>query len=51
MGSHKHGIHGHPTKSPRLRLWERLQAERQERKPRKIVLVYASVIEAVRRGR
>ena len=34
MGSHKHGVSGHPGKSPKLRLHERLQAERQENKAR-----------------
>jgi hypothetical protein len=28
MGSHKHGISGHATKSPRFRLMQKLDAER-----------------------
>jgi hypothetical protein len=28
MGSHKHGISGHATKSPRFRLMQKLAAER-----------------------
>jgi len=30
MGSHKHGVSGHATQSPRLRLMKRLAAERGE---------------------
>jgi hypothetical protein len=30
IGSHKHGVSGHATKSPRLRLMSRLAAERGE---------------------
>ncbi|HTV46331.1 MAG TPA: hypothetical protein VMF05_13555 [Stellaceae bacterium] len=30
MGSHKHGISGHATRSPRFRLAQRLAAERGE---------------------
>jgi hypothetical protein len=37
MGSHKHGVSGHTTKSPRMRLWERMEAEKQERKRRGII--------------
>jgi len=29
MGSRKHGRSGHATKSPRFRLWARLDAERR----------------------
>ena len=28
MGSHKHGVSGHASQSPRLRLMEKLAAER-----------------------
>lgn len=28
MGSHKHGVSGHPAQSPRLRLSKKLAAER-----------------------
>jgi len=44
MGSHKHGISGHAGKSPRLRLFLRMQAEKEERKGRK-ELKYSSVKE------
>ena len=30
MGSHKHGVSGHATQSPRLRLGKKLAAERDE---------------------
>jgi hypothetical protein len=30
MGSHKHGVSGHATQSPRLRLAKKLAAERGE---------------------
>ncbi|MBV8736061.1 MAG: hypothetical protein JO007_02145 [Alphaproteobacteria bacterium] len=30
MGSHKHGVSGHPSQSPRLRLAKKLAAERGE---------------------
>ena len=30
MGSRKHGVSGHPTQSPRLRLSKKLAAERGE---------------------
>jgi hypothetical protein len=30
MGSHKHGVSGHASQSPRLRLIKRLSAERGE---------------------
>jgi hypothetical protein len=30
MGSHKHGVSGHATQSPRLRLIKKLAAERGE---------------------
>ena len=30
MGSHKHGVSGHSTQSPRLRLSKKLAAERGE---------------------
>jgi hypothetical protein len=32
MGSHKHGVSGTPGKSPKLRMAQRLAAERDERK-------------------
>jgi hypothetical protein len=30
MGSHKHGVSGHASQSPRLRLMKKLSAERGE---------------------
>ena len=30
MGSHKHGVSGHASQSPRLRLFKKLAAERGE---------------------
>lgn len=35
MGPHKHGTSGHAPKSPRMRMHEKLEAERNERKKRK----------------
>lgn len=32
MGSHKHGTSGHATKSPRLRLKEKMEAEKNVKK-------------------
>ena len=55
IGSRKHGISGHATKSPRLRLMTRLAAERGElaraapRRPQR--LSFASVGEAMRAAR
>ena len=46
MGSHKHGISGHAGKSPRQRLMERVEAEKNERKARPSTTVYASVKDA-----
>jgi hypothetical protein len=34
MGSHTHGTSGRASKSPKLRLAVRMEAERDERKPR-----------------
>ena len=55
MGSHKHGVSGHATQSPRLRLGKKLAAERgqydsassRERKP----LEFETVHEALRAKR
>jgi hypothetical protein len=55
MGSHKHGVSGHATQSPRLRLSKKLDAERGEydtvsarrRKP----LEFETVQEALRAKR
>jgi hypothetical protein len=55
MGSHKHGISGHATKSPRFRLMQKLDAERgafdgrsMRRQKR---LPFASVRELLNAGR
>lgn len=45
MGSHKHGISGHATKSPKFRHQQKREAEANERKPRKTKM-YNSVKEA-----
>ncbi len=42
MGSHKHGTSGRATKSPRLRMREKLEAERNERKKPKTSTVMVS---------
>lgn len=34
MGSHKHGVSGKSPKSPKLRVWLRLEAEKKEKKHR-----------------
>jgi hypothetical protein len=55
MGSHKHGVSGHATQSPRLRLSKKLAAERGQhdsasprgRKP----LEFGTVQEALRAKR
>jgi hypothetical protein len=53
MGSHKHGVSGHASQSPRLRLVQKLAAERGEcdkrsrRTPRP--LAFATVREALNR--
>jgi hypothetical protein len=55
MGSHKHGVSGHATKSPRFRLMQKLAAERGEigdgpaRHPKR--LPFASVTELLKAGR
>jgi hypothetical protein len=55
IGSHKHGVSGHPSQSPRLRLAKKLAAERgdYDNPPRRPApLEFASVREALntRRG-
>jgi hypothetical protein len=51
MGSHKHGVSGYATQSPRLRLMKRLAAERGEfdsrSTPRSKDLEFATVREAL----
>ncbi len=44
MGSHKHGISGHATKSPKLRLFLKMQAESNKRKRRKFLGRRASTV-------
>jgi hypothetical protein len=55
MGSHKHGVSGHASESPRLRLTTRLAAERGEyggaSKRRSKPLEFATVQDALRTGR
>jgi hypothetical protein len=55
IGSRKHGVSGHATKSPRLRLMTRLAAERGEfggaSRRRRQRLPFASVREALQGGR
>ena len=50
MGTHKHGATGWKrgaTKSPRMRLWEKMRAEKNERKRRKAKM-YASIKDAMK---
>jgi hypothetical protein len=55
IGSHKHGVSGHPTKSPRQRLMTKLAAERGEfggepaRPPKR--LAFTSVRDLLNTGR
>jgi hypothetical protein len=55
MGSHKHGVSGHATQSPRLRLSKRLAAERGEydiaSPGRRKRLEFATVKEALKAAR
>ncbi|HEX4618004.1 MAG TPA: hypothetical protein VH230_19055 [Stellaceae bacterium] len=55
MGSHRHGVSGHATQSPRLRLSMKLAAERGEydaASPRRRKrLEFATVQEALKRER
>lgn len=37
MGSHKHYVSGHATKSPRARFLEKMEAEKSERKDRSAI--------------
>ena len=47
MGSHKHGTSGRAPKSPKLRLAVRMEAERDERKPRTARMVVAWIAESI----
>jgi hypothetical protein len=55
MGSHKHGVSGHASQSPRLRLMKKLSAERGEyegssaRRPKR--LQFETVQEALKAAR
>jgi hypothetical protein len=55
MGSHKHGVSGHASQSPRLRLMKKLSAERGEyeggsaRRPKR--LQFETVQEALKAER
>jgi hypothetical protein len=55
MGSHKHGVSGHATQSPRLRLSKKLAAERGEYDTaspgRRKRLEFATVQEALKAAR
>jgi hypothetical protein len=55
MGSHKHGVSGRATQSPRLRLMKRLAAERGEYEARSVRgqkgLTFTTVHEALRAKR
>jgi hypothetical protein len=55
MGSRKHGISGHATQSPRLRLMKRLSAERGEYgsppQPRSTTLRFGTVRDALKAER
>jgi len=55
MGSHKHGVSGHASQSPRLRLMKKLSAERGDyegssaRRPKR--LQFETVQEVMKEGR
>jgi len=49
MGMRKHRTAGHPGKGPKFRLWEKIEAEKDERKKR-LTKMYNSVKEAFSRG-
>jgi hypothetical protein len=51
MGSRKHGKSGYAGKSPRLRLWARLEAERPPEISRPKAKFFASLRELFDRGR
>lgn len=51
MGMRKHGTSGRAGKSPRLRMHERLEAERAEANKPKRRRMYESVAEAFRKER
>jgi hypothetical protein len=51
MGSRKHGRSGHATRSPRFRLWARLDAEREPERRRPKVKFFDSVRELFSRDK
>jgi len=51
MGSRKHGRSGHATKSPRFRLWARLDAERRPEPSRPKATYLSSIRELLSRAR
>ena len=54
MGSHKHGVSGHATQSPRLRLGKKLAAERgdyDKSRRRRTRLEFETVQEALKAAR
>ena len=51
MGSRKHGRSGHATKSPRFRLWARLDAERRPDRSRPKATYLSSIRELLSRGK
>lgn len=48
MGSRKHGICGYPTRSPRYRFMQQLEANKNQVKKPKAKLNYSSVSEAIK---
>ena len=51
IGSHKHGVSGHATQSPRLRLSKKLAAERGEHDTGRKRLEFETVQEALKAER
>lgn len=51
MGSHKHGISGRVGKSPKMRMWQRLEAQRTpSRKKKKPGRMFESVYDLFHRN-
>jgi len=50
MGSHKHGVSGHTTKSPRMRHWMKQEAEKQVAKRVRIINPVSSMKELMEMG-
>lgn len=51
MGSRKHGKSGHAGKSPRLRMWARMEAERPPQTSRPKAKFFGSIRELFSRDR